>query len=128
MSPLPNPFRRSSATPEVEPVDVVVPRASVDGWTLEGTPLATTVPRGQQRELSTLLHGVAIGVDTPWTYERAVELLETAGQPAQAYAVCHAWLGRPAAAQPANAHATRNLTRARDRLRARLATSGAQSG
>lgn len=128
MSPLPNPFRRSSAPPEVEPAPLVLPRATVDGWTLDGTPLAAAVPRGQQRELSTLLHGVAIGVDTPWTYERAVELLEAAGQSAQAHAVCHAWLARPAAAQPANAHATRNLTRARDRLRARLATSGAQSG
>ena len=120
MSPLPNPFRRASAPPDVEPAPLVVPRATVDGWTLEGTPLATAVPRARQRELSTLMHGVAIGVDTPYTYERAVELLEDAGQTAQAHAVCHAWLTRPAASLPANAHATRSLTRARDRLRARL--------
>jgi hypothetical protein len=113
-------FRKRAAPAEVEPVPLVVPRSSIDGWTLDGTPLAASVARGDRRELATLLHGVAVRVETPWTYIRAVELLEAAHEPAQAYAVCAAWLALPAATRPGHAHDTRTLVRAQDRLRVRL--------
>lgn len=114
-------FRSRQPVADVDPVELVVPRATIDGWTLDGTPLARKVDRAQQRELSTLLHGVAVKVDTSWTYARAAELLEGCGEPAQAYAACEAWLRHPAAQQGDNAQSTRHVTRTRDRLRSRLA-------
>lgn len=114
-------FRRAEPLGPVVTAPLVTPQATVDGWTLEGTPLASAVPRPVQRELTTLLHGVAVGVDTAWTYARAVEILETAGELGQAHAVCEAWLAQPAATRPEHAARTRALTRQRDRLRHRLA-------
>ena len=120
-------FRNRRPVGEVEPVELVVPRATIDGWTLEGTPLAPRVARSDQRELCTLLHGVAVRVETPWTYVRAAEMLEAVGELAQAYAVCEAWLKLPASQRVEAAHDTRQLTRTRDRLRARLAVRPAAS-
>jgi hypothetical protein len=120
-------FRNRRPVTEVEPVDLVVPRATIDGWSLEGTALATKVPRGEQRELSTLLHGIAVRVETPWTYLRAVEILEGCGEEEQAYAVCEAWLKVPASRRDEHASDTRQLTRLRDRLRSRLAARSTAS-
>jgi hypothetical protein len=115
-------FRSRKPVAEVTPVELVVPRATIDGWTLDGSPLAGKLPRPDLRELATLLHGIAIRVDTPYTYLRAVELLDAAGEPAQAYAVCEAWLKTSASSRSEHTHDTRQLTRSRERLRARLAT------
>jgi hypothetical protein len=116
-------FRRRQAPAEVAPVPLVVPKATIDGWTLEGTSLARSIARRDQREMCTLLHGVAVKVDTAYTYVRAAEMLDQAGEKAQAFAVCEAWLAHPAAKRHDNAHDTRVITRHRDRLRARLASS-----
>jgi hypothetical protein len=114
-------WRGRQPTKAVELQPLVVPLATIDGWTLQGTPLGRSVPRREQRELCTLLHNVAIKADTPWTYEHAAEMLERFGERAQAYAVCEAWLHHPAATRADNAHYSRVITRHRDRLRNRLA-------
>lgn len=114
-------FRRVAAGVEVATVPVVTPRATIDGWTLEGTVLEGRIPRSAQRELCTMLHGVASGADTPYTYLRAVAMLGDVGEFEQADAVAAAWLDRPAAARAQHASETRSLTRQRARLRARLA-------
>jgi hypothetical protein len=121
-------FRHRKPAGEVAPVELVTPQATIDGWTLDGTALAGSVrDRQLQRELCTLLHGIAVRVDTPWTYERAAAILDEAGEPAQAHAVCEAWLRRPASRESTNSQATRHLTRLRDRLRSRLAGPAAAS-
>jgi hypothetical protein len=120
MSGLKGLFRPHKDTEPVPPAPLVTPRPSVDGWTLDGTPLAARIPRRDRRELCTLLHGVAIGVDTPYTYARAAELLEQHGEDAQAHAVCSAWFALPVSRHPAHSHAGRTLARQRDRLRDRL--------
>lgn len=99
---------------------LVRPRLSVDGWTLAGTPLAARIPRHLLAELTTLLHSVSTGASAPWTYERAAELLEECGEPAQALAACEAWFALPAATGRANAARSRALARRRSRLRLRL--------
>jgi hypothetical protein len=120
MSGLRGIFRTRKDTGTVQPAPLVPPRPSVDGWTLDGTPLAATIPRRDHRELCTLLHGVAIGADTPYTYARAAELLEQHGEAAQAHAVCEAWFALPFANHPAHSQASRALARQRDRLGTRL--------
>ena len=103
---------------------LVQPRRSLDGWTLEGTPLADRFGREELRELGTLLHGVGAEMRTAWTYERAADLLERAGERPQALAVVEAWFALPDDARRADAAATRSLGRRRQRLRSRL---GAQN-
>jgi hypothetical protein len=126
-------FRRRAVLSEIEPAAIPVPRFSIDGWTLTGTPLAdklsARLPRSDLRELETLLHGIAVEVDTPYTYERAAVLLERSGEPGPALSVCEAWLAHPAARWPEYAQHTRGVERHRARLRTRLssrpvATSG----
>lgn len=117
------PFLRRSGDRSVEVVPLLKPSASVDGWTLAGTPLAKRLSRAESRELATLLHGVHIRADTPWTYERAAAMLEQHGEPAQALAVCEAWFALPAATAPANSQRTRAIGRRRARLRSRLSTA-----
>ena len=77
-----------------------MPRFSIDGWTFSGTParLRRLAAGPDLRDLETLLHGVAVEVDTPYTYERAAMLLERAGEHGPALSVCEAWLAlrRPA--------------------------------
>ncbi len=114
-------FRSRPEPVEVAVEQLVVPRATIDGWTLEGTRLAETVKRPVQRELCTLLHGIAVRADTPYTYLRAADILERNGEPAQAYAVCEAWLALPASSRSTLEHDTRVIARVRDRLRTRLA-------
>jgi len=114
-------FRRRVEVAEVEPVPIPVPRFSIDGWTLAGTPLGTTMAarlaRHEVRELETLLHGIAVRADTPYTYDRAAALLERCGELGCALAVCEAWLAHPAASWPEWVHQTRALEKHRARLR-----------
>lgn len=102
---------------------LVQPRRSLDGWTLEGTPLADRFEREDLRELGTLLHGVGAEMRTAWTYERAADLLERAGERPQALAVVEVWFALPEEVRRANPAATRSLGRRRQRLRSRLGTA-----
>jgi hypothetical protein len=108
-------------TTAVEAAPIPVPRFSIDGWTLAGDPLAGKLAKGDLRELETLLHGIAVDVDTPYTYERASILLDRAGDVGPALSVCEAWLAHPAAKWPEYLHHTRAIDKRRTRLRARLA-------
>jgi hypothetical protein len=112
-------FHRRPAPTLTEVAAVPVPRFSIDGWTLEGTPLAAKLTKDDLRELETLLHGIAIRVDTPYTYDRAAQLLELAGEAGQALAVCEVWADLPAATAPEHAAQTRAIHKRGDRLRAR---------
>ncbi len=123
-------FRRRVQDVMIEPAAIPVPRFSIDGWTFDGTP---DLPRlaglssGDLRELETLLHGVAVEVDTPYTYERAAVLLERAGEHGSALSVCEAWLAHPASRWPEYLQHTRGLDKHRARLRSRL-TSAVAAG
>ena len=127
MTPLRSLFRSPATPTEIEPVALVEPRFTIDGWSLEDTPLAVAVRRDDRRELSTLMHGVAVRAETPWTYTRAIEMLEDAGEHGQAYAVAVTWLEHPESRRSENAAVTRTITRHRDRLRARLGASAART-
>jgi hypothetical protein len=119
-------FRRHQTTAVIDPSPIPVPRFSIDGWTFSGTPAAdrlAVLPRADLRELETLLHGVAVEVDTPYTYERAAVLLERAGEHGPALSVCEAWLAHPASRWPEYLHHTRALDKHRMRLRARLSAA-----
>lgn len=100
--------------------DVVAPRRSLDGWTLEGTALGARFTGEELRELGTLMHGVSAGMDTPWTYERAADILEAGGERPQALAVLDAYFALPSRIHDANPVSTRALARRRQRLRKRL--------
>jgi len=120
-------FRRRDIPVVLEPAPIPVPRFTIDGWTLAGTPLAaklsTRAPqtaRADLRELETLLHGVAVEADTPYTYERAAVLLERCDEAGPALSVCEAWLAHPASRWPAHVHHTRAVDKHRARLRVRL--------
>ncbi len=117
-------FRRRDSDAIIEPAPIPVPRSSIDGWTLTGVPdvdrLQMHLPRPDLRELETLLHGVAVEVDTPYTYERAATLLERGQEPGPALSVCEAWLAHPAASWPEYTQHTRVIDRHRSRLRSRL--------
>src|SRR4051812_43376781 len=104
-------FGRRRPVGAVEAVALVVPRQTLDGWVLDGTPLARTVPRSDQRELAHLLHRVSGRVDTPWTYARATEILLAAGETAQAHAVTSAWQRHAAARATEHAAASRSLAK-----------------
>ncbi|WP_436773553.1 hypothetical protein [Yinghuangia sp. YIM S09857] len=101
---------------------VLAPRRSLDGWTLDGTPLAFRFGREELRELATLMHGVSAGMETPYTYERAADLLEKGGERPQALAVLDAYFTLPPHIRDANPSETRTLGRRRQRLRKRLGT------
>jgi hypothetical protein len=119
-------FRRHPEIGIINPSPIPVPRFSIDGWTFSGTPAAaalSTLPSQDLRELETLLHGVAVEADTPYTYERAASLLERAGEPGPALSVCEAWLAHPAAQWPEYVQQTRALDKHRARLRSRLSSS-----
>jgi hypothetical protein len=121
-------FRRRVLDVVIEPSPIPVPRFSIDGWTFAGTPdLArlSGLPAADLRELETLLHGVAVEVDTPYTYERAAVLLERVGEHGSALSVCEAWLAHPASRWPEYVHHTRGVDKHRARLRARLTTAPA---
>lgn len=119
-------FRRREVPAEIVPAAIPVPRFSIDGWTLSGTPLAAKLsahlPRPELRELETLLHGIAVEADTPYTYDRAAVLLERADEPGPALSVCEAWLAHPASKWPEYLHHTRAIDKHRARLRMRLGT------
>lgn len=119
-------FRRREVPAEIVPAAIPVPRFSIDGWTLSGTPLAAKLsahlPRPELRELETLLHGIAVEADTPYTYDRAAVLLERADEPGPALSVCEAWLAHPASKWPEYLHHTRAIDKHRARLRIRLGT------
>lgn len=118
-------FRKRVLDVIIEPAPIPVPRFSIDGWTFDGTPdLArlASLPRGDIRELETLLHGVAVEVDTPYTYERAAVLLERAGEEGAALSVCEAWLAQPASKWAEYVQHTRAIDRHRARLRGRLSS------
>jgi hypothetical protein len=116
--------RRNTAAP-LEASPIAVPRPSIDGWTLAGTSLVSKLSKPDLRELETLLHGVSVRADTPFTYERAAVLLERAGEPGQAVSVCDAWLALPAAKWPEYTHHTRSIDKRRSRLRSREAPAAA---
>jgi hypothetical protein len=113
-------FHRRPVSTAVESAPIPVPRFSIDGWTLAGDPLAGKLAKGDLRELETLLHGIAVEVDTPYTYERAAILLDRAGDTGPAVSVCEAWLALPAAKWPEYLHHTRAIDKRRARLRSRL--------
>lgn len=116
-------LRRREVTGEIEPAPIPVPRFSIDGWTFTGTPAAaalSSLPRQDLRELETLLHGVAVEADTPYTYERAAALLERAGEHGPALSVCEAWLAHPASHWPEYTQHTRAMEKHKARLRVRL--------
>jgi hypothetical protein len=113
-------FHRRPVTTTVEAAPIPVPRFSIDGWTLAGDPLAGKLAKGDLRELETLLHGIAVEVDTPYTYERASILLDRAGDVGPALSVCEAWLAHPAAKWPEYVHHTRAIDKRRTRLHTRL--------
>jgi hypothetical protein len=115
-------FNRRPVFSVVETAPIPVPRFSIDGWTLAGDPLAGKLAKGDLRELETLLHGIAVEVDTPYTYERAAILLDRAGDLGPALSVCEAWLALPAAKWPEYLHHTRAIDKRRARLRTRLGT------
>ena len=114
-------FQRRQASVPIEAAPIPVPRFSIDGWTLAGDPLAGKLAKADLRELETLLHGIAVEVDTPYTYERASILLERAGDLGPALSVCEAWVAHPAAKWPEYVHHTRAIDKRRTRLRSRLA-------
>jgi hypothetical protein len=114
-------FNRRPVVTTVEAAPIPVPRFSIDGWTLAGHPLAGKLAKGDLRELETLLHGIAVEVDTPYTYERAAILLDRAGDAGPALSVCEAWLALPAAKWPEYVHHTRAIDKRRTRLRTRIA-------
>lgn len=118
-------FHRRAVSSPIQAAPIPVPRFSIDGWTLAGDPLTTKLAKPDLRELETLLHGIAVEVDTPYTYERAAVLLERAGDAGPALSVCEAWLGLPAAKWPEYVHHTRAIEKRRTRLRGRLAASAA---
>lgn len=119
-------FRRRGVAVEIAPADIPVPRFSIDGWTLAGTPTAATLAsrlsRADLRDLEILLHEVAVEADTPYTYERAASLLERSGELGPALSVCEVWLAHPAASWPEHLHPTRAIDKHRVRLRTKLAT------
>jgi hypothetical protein len=115
-------FNRNPVSASVEASPIPVPRFSIDGWTLAGDPVATKLAKPDLRDLETLLHGIAIEADTPYTYERAALLLERAGESGPALSVCEAWLAHPAAKWPEYAHHTRAIEKRRARLRSKLAS------
>jgi hypothetical protein len=118
-------FSRRQPAPPLEPAPIPVPRPSIDGWTLSGSPLVTKLSKPDLRELEILLHGIAVQADTPYTYERAAVLLERAGDPAVAVSICDAWIALPAAGWPEYAHHTRAIEKRRGRLRNRQPTAAA---
>jgi hypothetical protein len=113
-------FHRRPVGTVVDASPIPVPRFSIDGWTLAGDPLAGKLAKADLRELETLLHGIAVEVDTPYTYERAAILLDRAGDTGPALSVCEAWLAHPAAKWPEYVHHTRAIDKRRTRLRTRL--------
>jgi hypothetical protein len=120
-------FHRRPVSIAIEAAPIPVPRFSIDGWTLAGDPLAGKLDKGDLRELETLLHGIAVEVDTPYTYERASILLDRAGDTGPALSVCEAWLVLPAAKWPEYLHHTRAIDKRRARLRSRLAGRAAST-
>lgn len=120
-------FHRRPVSTVIEAAPIPVPRFSIDGWTLAGDPLAGKLAKGDLRELETLLHGIAVEVDTPYTYERAAILLDRAGDTGPALSVCEAWLALPAAKWPEYLHHTRAIDKRRTRLRSRLSGRAASA-
>jgi hypothetical protein len=114
-------FHRNTVSTSIEAAPIPVPRFSIDGWTLEGDPLTTKLAKPDLRELETLLHGIAVEADTPYTYERAAVLLELAGDLGAALSVCEAWLAHAAAKWPEYVNHTRAVDKRRARLRSKLA-------
>jgi hypothetical protein len=118
-------FLQTFRVEEQEPVAVeplVIPRANIDGWTLEGTALAHVIKPADRRELATLLHCLNLGLPTPWAYERTAQVLEANGQIRQALAACEAWFALPERVRQQRSTQTRRLDRYRQRLRAMLHT------
>ena len=95
-----------------------VPKATVDGWTLDGTPLVH-IKGSAGRELATHLHGIELGVETPWTYLRTAELLDECGFPRMSLTAIDAWLSHPHAER--KPEETRELERHREKAHQRLA-------
>ena len=118
-------FNRRETNETITAAPIPVPRFSIDGWTLSGVPLAAGLTKRltapDLRELETLLHGIAVQADTPYTYERAAVLLERGGEPGPALSVCEAWLSHVAAAVPEHVHQTKAVEKRRARLHQRLA-------
>lgn len=101
------------------------PHQDLDGWTLSGTELGEL--RGPTaRELAMLLHGIDLHVDTPWTYQRAADMLESTGHAKMALTALDLWLSHPHAAdQPER---TREVQRQRLKVQDRIARSVRQAG
>lgn len=96
------------------------PHQNLDGWTLSGTEL-DHLQGATARELAMLLHGIDLHVDTPWTYQRAADMLERAGHSEMALMALELWLSHPHAAdQPER---TREVQRQRTKLQERIVKS-----
>lgn len=93
------------------------PSRDLDGWSLKETDLNNL--RGPDaRELAVLLHGIDLKVDTPWTYQRAADMLEQTGHPEMAITALDLWLSHPHAVdQPER---TRDVHRQRVKLQERI--------
>jgi hypothetical protein len=80
-----------------------------------------------RRELTALLHCLSLNVSTPWTYERAAEMLEANGQLAQALAACEAWFALPEDVRQDHASQNRMLNRRQQRLRSIMHAQAAEA-
>ena len=106
-------FRRRATYALIDPAPIPVPALQHRRLDLRRHPRRGRA-RGRSRartcaSLETLLHGVAVEVDTPYTYERAAVLLERAGEHGPALSVCEAWLAHPAAHWPEYPQHTRAM-------------------
>lgn len=114
---------RSQPTP-IQSQPLPHPRQDLDGWSLRGTELGH-LQGATERELAMLLHGIDLHVDTPWTYQRASDMLEASGHAEMALMALELWLSHPHAAdQPER---TREVQRQRTKLQERIAKSVGKS-
>lgn len=109
---------------DVEGQPLPHPHQDLDGWSLSGTELRD-LAGPTAREMAVLLHGIDLHVDTPWTYQRAADMLEGTGHPEMALTALDLWLSHPHAAdQPER---TREIQRQRVKIKERLARAKSRS-
>lgn len=104
---------RDEAGQEIQSEPLPHPRQDLDGWTLTGTQL-DHMHGAEGREMAVLLHNIDLHVDTPWTYQRAADMLQESGHPEMALAALDLWLSHPHAADQPDR--TREVHRQRTRL------------
>lgn len=113
-------WSKRAPSEEVESQPLPHPHQDLDGWTLSGT-LLGDLQGATAREIAVLLHSIDLHVDTPWTYQRAADILESVGRPEMALTALDLWLSHPHAAdQPER---TREIQRQRLKVQERLLRS-----